>query len=206
VTHANIEDGVHAALVGHPIQNVARDIAYRAVRNRGTLGGSLAHADPAADWVVVMTALDAHINIISNHSERTISIHDFIHGAYTTDLADNELISSVTIPTMASDLRWAYVKFCRKPGEFAHASAAVRFEASTRTARIVLGALDGAPRSLHDLAVTIAKGEMQAATRANLIAAVQQFVLPSDAIQVKLHAVALERALQQIGVTAGAGT
>jgi len=65
VTHAQIEDGVHSALVGHPMQSVARDIAYRAVRTRGTLGGSIAHADPAADWVVVMTALNASLQLRS---------------------------------------------------------------------------------------------------------------------------------------------
>ena len=203
VTHAQIEDGVHGALHNHPVREVACDIAYRAVRNRGTLGGSLAHADPAADWVVVLSAFDAQINIVSNQAARSLSIHEFLHGAYTTDLASNELIRSITLPNLANDLRWAYIKFCRKPGEFAHASAAVRFEASSQCARIVLGALDGAPQVLNDLAVAIAKGDAQAATRTNLMAAVQQVIGSSDVIQVKLHAVALERALQQSGVLVG---
>ena len=63
VTHAEIEDGVHELLRGTPLQQVAPGIAYRAIRNRGTLGGSLAHADPAADWVLTMVGLGATLEI-----------------------------------------------------------------------------------------------------------------------------------------------
>ena len=63
MTHAEIEDGVHELLRGTPLQQVAPGIAYRAIRNRGTLGGSLAHADPAADWVLTMVGLGATLEI-----------------------------------------------------------------------------------------------------------------------------------------------
>ena len=65
VTHAEIEDGVFAPLAGHPWQKVAGSIAYRSVRNRGTIGGSIAHADPAADWVLAASAMNAVIEIVS---------------------------------------------------------------------------------------------------------------------------------------------
>lgn len=61
VTHAEIEDGVHEPLAKHPMRDIAGGIAYRAIRTRGTVGGSLAHADPAADWVVTLAALGARI-------------------------------------------------------------------------------------------------------------------------------------------------
>ena len=59
LTHAAIEDGRHPALAAHPMREVAAGIAYRAIRNKGTIGGSLAHADPAADWVVTLVAMAA---------------------------------------------------------------------------------------------------------------------------------------------------
>jgi carbon-monoxide dehydrogenase medium subunit len=179
---------------------VARDIAYRAVRNRGTVGGSLVHADPAADWVVVLTALDATIHLSTATQQRDVSIHDFFLGAYATDVQANEILTAVSLPAMAQDLRWGYVKFCRKPGEFAHASAAVRFEPSTGTARIVVGALDGPPQRLDETAMQIASGNAQAMSRPQLLSAIAQVSGSADPIQHQLHAVAVERALRSAGV------
>ncbi|MGB7302533.1 MAG: FAD binding domain-containing protein [Burkholderiaceae bacterium] len=200
VTHAQIEDGRHDLLRGHPLQSVARDIAYRAVRNRGTIGGSLAHADPAADWVVVLSAFDAIVHIASHQSQRNLPISQFLVGAYTTALKADELITGITIPNPPQDIHWGYVKFCRKPGEFAHASAAVRFEASTATACIILGALDGPPTTLPQLAAALARGESQAMSRANLLQSVSAVVDANDAARCQWHAVAIERALQQAGI------
>jgi carbon-monoxide dehydrogenase medium subunit len=157
VTHAEIEDGVHDALRGTLLQAVARGIAYRAVRNRGTLGGSLAHADPAADWVVVCTALAARLELASAHGRRTVAMDDFMLGAYTTALQDGEVIVAVSVPREGPGTRWAYEKACRKTGEFAEASCAAWFDPSQRVGRIVLGALDGAPRVLTALTLELAR-------------------------------------------------
>lgn len=200
VTHAQIEDGRHALLRGHPMQTVAGGIAYRAVRNRGTIGGSLAHADPAADWVVVMTALDASVSIASATGTRTVPMTSFMQGAYTTVLAEDEIITAVTLPRLEPDARWGYDKFCRKPGEFAEASAAVLFSATSRIARIVLGALDGPPRELTTLAASIARDGAAAASRDLIVAAVRDALAPRDAIDCRLHAVSVERALAKAGI------
>ncbi|MGN5477166.1 FAD binding domain-containing protein [Cupriavidus basilensis] len=98
VTHAQIEDGVFEPLRGTMLQAVAGGIAYRAIRNRGTVGGSLAHADPAADWVVTMTALGAQVEIASAAETRMVPMDAFMIGAYTTVLEDGELIAAVRIP------------------------------------------------------------------------------------------------------------
>ena len=195
VTHAQIEDGIHAPLVGHPVQSVARDIAYRAVRTRGTVGGSIAHADPAADWVVVMTALNATLQLRQANDNRSVPMNSFMQGAYTTQLNEGEIITRIDIPTLSDDARWGYFKFCRKPGEFADASAAVLFDPTNKTAHIVLGALDGPPRHLVDLAQQVARDGAATLDRATIVAAVKTVLDPSDPVQCKLHAVCVERAL-----------
>ncbi|RQU79352.1 carbon monoxide dehydrogenase [Burkholderia cenocepacia] len=156
VTHAEIEDGVFPELQGSMLQHVAANIAYRAVRNRGTLGGSLAHADPAADWVVICTVLGARLTLVSARGTRDVAMDDFMLGAYTTALQDGEVIATVTVPRESAASRWAYEKFCRKTGEFAEASCAAWFDSSRRTGRIVAGALDGAPQVLNELTVAFA--------------------------------------------------
>lgn len=203
VTHAAIEDGQHAALREHPMREVAAGIAYRAIRNRGTLGGSLAHADPAADWIVTLTALDAQLTLHSPRGSRNIAMEDFMQAAYTTALAGDEMITSVRVPHSQGG-RWGYNKFCRKPGEFAEASAAVWLDASRGIARIVLGALDGAPMLLSALAQRIARDGAAAATRPALAAAVQSALPERDAVDQQLLTVCLARALAQAGIASPA--
>lgn len=203
VTHAAIEDGLHAALREHPMREVAAGIAYRAIRNRGTLGGSLAHADPAADWIVTLTALHAQLTLRSPRGTRSIAMEDFMHAAYTTALTADEVIVSVRVP-QASASRWGYYKFCRKPGEFAEASAAVWQDRAGATPRIVLGALDGAPLQLPALAERIAS-EGAAATGRDALAAAVHGALPGrDPVDNQWHTVCLARALAQAGLAAPA--
>jgi len=203
VTHAEIEDGVHAPLTDHPMRQVARGIAYRAIRTRGTLGGSLAHADPAADWVVTLAALGARVAIRSPRGERTAEADAFMLGAYTTVLEPDELIVAISVPSQTPTTHWGYHKVCRKPGEFAEASAAVYFDASRKCARIVLGAVDGPPLLLHTLAAEIALKGTVVAGREALRAAVHAALPERDAIDRKLFTACLERALDQSGIFAG---
>lgn len=200
VTHAEIEDGLHDALVGHPMQQVAAGIAYRAVRTRGTVGGSLAHADPAADWVVSLVALGARLRLKSPRGERTVDAETFMLGAYTTVLEADELIVAIAVPRQSPATRWGYHKLCRKPGEFAEASAAVHLDAARGVSRIVLGAVDGPPVLLRDLATAVAGRGAGAAGRAELRAAVAAALPERDAIDHKLFTACLERALEQAGV------
>src|SRR3954462_14661962 len=92
VTTANIEDG---KLPGRGLEHlpaVAMRIAYRAVRNRGTIGGSLCHADPSADWVSVLSALGAECHIAGPNGSRRLPADRFVTGAYETALAANEVL------------------------------------------------------------------------------------------------------------------
>jgi len=199
VTHAAIEDGLHAQLAAHPMRSVAAGIAYRAVRNRGTVGGSLAHADPAADWIVTLTAMGARLSLRSSGGAlREITMGDFMQAAYTTVLATDEVITEIHVP-QAHGARWGYYKFCRKPGEFAEASAAV-WQPAGGTPRIVLGALDGAPLLLAELAGLIDDGT---APDKHAVARAVHAALPDRAaVDNQLHAVCVTRALAQAGYVA----
>ena len=200
VTHAMIEDGAHAALKDHPMQQVAAGIAYRSIRVRGTLGGSLAHADPAADWVVVMPALNARVVLASARGTREVDATDFMIGAYTTVKEPDEVITSVKVPRLSPSARWGYHKLCRKPGEFADASAAVRIEQDRGQASVVLGAVERAPVQLEGLARRLLTEPDVDPTRADLTEAVKQALPDRDRIDVQRYAICLERALGHAGI------
>jgi carbon-monoxide dehydrogenase medium subunit len=144
VTHAAIEDGRVPDIGLGILARVAARIAYRAVRNCGTIGGSLCHADPAADWVTVLTALNATLLIVSAAGRRAVLMADFIRGPYQTALRPDELLAAIRIPRLGAGTGWGYAKQCRKPGEFAHAMAAVLRDHDGRR-RVVIGALGTRP-------------------------------------------------------------
>jgi carbon-monoxide dehydrogenase medium subunit len=143
VTHAAIADGRTPDFGGGILAGVAEHIAYRAVRNRGTIGGSLCHADPAADWVTVLMALDATALIAGPAGTTEMKLEGFIRGAFSVALAPGEILRAVRIPRPGAAARWGYYKACRKPGEFAHAMAAVLIDGPNR--RAVIGATGGRP-------------------------------------------------------------
>ncbi|HEY4069747.1 MAG TPA: FAD binding domain-containing protein [Burkholderiaceae bacterium] len=145
VTHARIEDGELPDVTRGLLPRVAAGIAYRAVRNRGTVGGSLAHADPAADWVNTMCLLDAAVVVLGATGERRVLASEFFLGPFTTVLAPDDVIVAVEVPRFSSRARWAYRKTCRKPGEFADAIAAAWVDPERGIARALIGALGGMP-------------------------------------------------------------
>ena len=209
VTHAEIEDGVFSPLAGHPWQKVAASIAYRSVRNRGTIGGSIAHADPAADWVLAACAMHAMIDIVQlNHGAdsprlqtRSVPMADFMIAAYTTVLEPHEMITAIRIPAMKPNARWGYFKFCRKIGEFAETSCAAYFDPNIRVANIVIGALDGAPKRLDSLADLIARqgwtGVNDATAHPQIMQSIQQAVPERDPIDHNMIASTVARCLDR---------
>lgn len=147
VTHAQIEDGLAPDIGGGILPRVAANIAYRAVRNRGTIGGSLCHADPAADWVTVLLALGAEALTHNPDGGRAIPLDGFFTGAFRNALTAGEILRAVRIPRLKPGARFGYYKACRKPGEFAHAMAAVFEDGADR--RVVIGALGNIPLVLR---------------------------------------------------------
>ncbi len=193
VTHAELEDRPLPAC--EPLAKVARVVAYRAVRNRGTVGGSMAHADPAADWPLVLAALDALVRVSGPGGSREIRADAFMTAAFTTQLADDEIVESVRVPKLGAGARWGYYKFCRKTGEFPDAAAALLLDPQRRVARLFAGALERAPQSLEPVARTLA---LEGHASADLIAAALARVAPGlGPAARKLRATAVQRALLQ---------
>jgi len=157
-THAAIEDGAVPGRLGAVLAGVARRIAYRAVRNRGTIGGSLAHADPAADWVAVLPAFPGHAVALGPAGERRIPLDGFVTGIFATALAPDEVLRAIEIPVLPEGTRWGHWKFCRKPGEFSKATACL-LAIPGQTPRGALAALDEPPMPIPDATALLADPE-----------------------------------------------
>lgn len=190
VTHAAIEDGRVPDPSCGLMPFVASNIAYRAVRNRGTLGGSLCHADPAADWVSTMRLLDAVYVVAGPKGQREIASADFMRAAYTNALAEDELLLGVRITKCTASARYGYFKFCRKVGEFAEAIGAVLLDPARGVRRAVIGATVGAPYLVRDIDGVL--GGSLAALEAEVRAGGC-----SEPYELQMHVVALQRAVAQ---------
>ncbi|WP_323779628.1 FAD binding domain-containing protein [Leisingera sp.] len=198
VTHARIEDGKDDVSLPPMMRHVARGIAYRAVRNKGTIGGSLAHADPAADWLTAMTALDAAVIIReAGGKERSVPISAFMLGAYRTVLDSSELLIRVEIRKQLRDAFWGYDKVCRKVGEFAEAIGALVVHPDSGFIRLVAGATGGPPLILTDLGASIAAKATRPA-RDEVRAALAARLTDVDDVKLHLMTTALCRAIEKV--------
>jgi aerobic carbon-monoxide dehydrogenase medium subunit len=182
VTHSEIEDGRVPDPTRGLMASVAANISYRAVRNRGTIGGSLAHADPAADWPTALTLLDAVAIIASPRGRREFPVERFVTALFTTALEADEVLVAIRIPKRSASARYGYWKFCRKAGEFAQAIGAALHDPERNETRAVIGAIDGPPHLLKTLEIT------DEALRA----------AGNDAYSRQLHHVAFKRAVAQV--------
>ena len=191
-THAAIEDGRVPDPTRGLLPAVARTVAYRAVRNRGTLGGSLAHADPAADWVNVMAVLDAEIVAAGPAGERRIRASAFVRGPLTTALAADEVVTGVRVAKLSARARWGHYKFNRKPGEFAEAIGGFVHDPERGVARALIGAIGDAPHVVADARPFVAGFDPAAAD-----AALDAAGLPASGYERQVHLVALKRAVAQ---------
>jgi carbon-monoxide dehydrogenase medium subunit len=196
VTHAMIEDGKVPDPTGGALRHVASRIAYRAVRNRGTMGGSLAHADPAADWLSALSALGAEAIILGAEGERRVKIAELSTGIFETQIGESDVLRGIRVQRLSPRARWGYYKFCRKAGEFAEAIGAVLHDPERGRFRLVMGATDGAPIVLDDEAAGVAKGGSLAARldEAALLHALTLHGLADEAFKRRVHLVAAQRA------------
>jgi aerobic carbon-monoxide dehydrogenase medium subunit len=198
VTHGDIEDGRIPDVTRGAMRRIAGAIAYRAVRNRGTIGGSLGHADPAADWVSALLALDARLTLRSLEGERCLAVDDFILGPLESALRPGEIVESIRVPAISASARWGYFKSCRKTGEFADAIGAVLIDPDAGTARAVIGAIEAAP-ILVENAVELFGGRITGDFKEGFDARVADAILAragmSDAVDRHIHVAVLRRAI-----------
>lgn len=103
-------------------------VAHYQIRNRGTIGGSLAHADPAAEMPALALALDAVIEVVGAKGPRDIAAGDLFTGPLMTSLEPDEIIVAVRFPPWPPERRYAFEEFARRRGDFALAGVAVRYD------------------------------------------------------------------------------
>jgi carbon-monoxide dehydrogenase medium subunit len=122
--HSTVEHDPLVAQHAPLLHETMPHIAHRQIRNRGTIGGSLAHADPAAELPAVAVALDARFRLQSQAGERWVAADDFYQGLFATDLAPEELLVEVVIPPLPAHSGWAFDEVARRPGDYAMAGMA----------------------------------------------------------------------------------
>jgi aerobic carbon-monoxide dehydrogenase medium subunit len=199
ITHAQLEDGEIPDVTHGLIPFVARGIAYRAVRNRGTIGGSIAHADPAADWLTTTIALDASLRLSGPTGQREMKISDFVRGPLDTAIEDGEIITHVLVPRLFPGASWGHAKYAKKPGDFAQSMAVAIVDQAGNLGRVVLGQRAERPRLMRrtsDLLAAQGCKPPQAAQHAAIEADLAEAKI--DAGDWTLHRAILERSIQDL--------
>jgi carbon-monoxide dehydrogenase medium subunit len=141
-------------------------IAHPAIRNRGTIGGSLALADPATELPACCLALDATLVVVGPSGERRIAVGDFFLGLYTTALAPDEILVSVEIPAQPKDAVWGFEELARRHGDYALAgiaAAARRAGSGLADARIAVFGVGDRPVLATKAASALSDGDVRAA-------------------------------------------
>jgi aerobic carbon-monoxide dehydrogenase medium subunit len=198
-THAAIEDGKLPEAFGGLMQKVAAKISYRAIRNHGTIGGSVALADPAADWPGCLMALGAHVRISGLKGTRSQPISDFIEGQYSTSLSADEVILGFDLPRPDAALRWGFFKVVRKSGAFASSIAFAVAHGRGGPVSIVLAAAAPRPHFLPTVAERIKAGNgSEEGLRAVIAKDVAAHVPPDDPYLMRLHASTVLRAVSEM--------
>ena len=143
-THADLAASSELATRCPALAEAAGLIGDPAVRNRGTIGGNVAHADPASDLPTVLRALDATIAVTSDTGERSIPAADFFEGMMETALGDHDIVTAIEVPAASAGQGQAYVKFSHPASRYAVVAAAASVTlagGSINTAAVALGGL-----------------------------------------------------------------
>jgi carbon-monoxide dehydrogenase medium subunit len=171
----------------HPLLKAAiSHVAHYQIRNRGTVGGSVAHADPAAEMPGIAITCDAEIAVVGKSGAHVIQAADFFQGALTTALTPDEIIVEIRLPAWPAGRRWGFQEFARRRGDFAMAAAAVFYDQDERgkARNAHVGVIGVGDRPLRLTAVeNVLNGEsIDEATIAKADAATSAAVDPQDDI------------------------
>jgi carbon-monoxide dehydrogenase medium subunit len=189
VTHAQIERSDEIARHAPLLAQAVRHVAHPAIRNRGTLGGSLALADPAAEYPACMVALQATIVLAGKVGERLVKAQDFFKGLFEVDLKPAELVVAAEFPAILKDERSVFLELARRHGDYAIIGLAAHKSTATRFVFLGAGATP-----------VFAKGASQASTLENATVLLEKDLSPpadlynSSATKLHLAKVLLARA------------
>jgi len=162
VRHAAFHRQACDGPLGKLLSEVVRHIAHFPIRNRGTFCGSLAHADPASEWALVLAALDGEVLAKSARGERVIAARDFFQGIMTTALSDDELLAEARLPVLSAGTRCGFYEFSRRAGDFALAASLVTYRiegGKIVEPRVALGGVEVSPRRIAEAERALAGAE-----------------------------------------------
>jgi carbon-monoxide dehydrogenase medium subunit len=181
-------------------------VAHYQIRNRGTVGGSIAHADPAAEMPGIAVTCEAEITAVGKAGTRVIRAADFFLGALTTALESDEIIIEIRLPPWPAARRWGFQEFARRRGDFAMAGAAVFYDQDSdgkaRNAHVGIIGVGDRPRRLSEVETELngcILDEATIARAAEVTSAVvdaQEDIHASAAYRRSLAGTMVERALQ----------
>ena len=173
-THGEIARSAEVQQANPLMAEVAGGIGDPQVRNRGTIGGNLAHADPASDWGTIITVLEGSVEVQGPNGSRSIDIGDFFQGAFSTSVADDEIVTGVRVPAFASGEVGEYAKMSHPASFYPVIGGAVVINADGNqcvSARVAVGGLVPSPRRAPSVEAALAGQEL---TAGNLEAAANQ--------------------------------
>jgi aerobic carbon-monoxide dehydrogenase medium subunit len=204
-TWRDIEDDHRLKMAAPLVSAVIEHIAHYQIRNRGTIGGSLSHADPSAEMPGVVVACDALVEIASSEGTRLVPAHEFFQGPLTTCLGPAEILTTVHFPLWPATRSWAFEDFAQRRGDFAYAGIALHYETSAtdtiEDAHIGLIGATSVPRRLTDAEVALNGRRLDEATMAgaacaaSIAAEAEDDLRASGAYRKALVSTLVERAL-----------
>ena len=145
----------------------AAEVGHLAIRNRGTIGGSLVHADPAAEWPLVAAVLDAQFVLRSQDNSRTIAAREFFLAPLMTAIEPNEILCEVRFPVAPVGAVWGFQELCRRPGDFAIVAIACQLTlddgGTCSTASLAVGGAHSTPLHVAEVEPIISGSQGEAA-------------------------------------------
>lgn len=180
-THTEIENSALVAQHAPLLKLAVGHIAHRAIRNAGTWGGSIANADPAAEWPCCLLALDGTVIAQSPRGERRIAAAEFFTGLYTTALADDELLVACELPLAQRDDWFGFQELARRLGDYAIAGLAMNLRFSgpvVQSARLAWLGLDAKPMRTPRTEALLAGRPLDATTEELVVASLREELDP----------------------------
>jgi aerobic carbon-monoxide dehydrogenase medium subunit len=193
-TFAELKASAEVARAAPMLSQAIPWIAHPAIRNRGTVGGSLAHADPAAELPACMLALDAQLEIAAKSGRRRVPVADFFRGLFETDLKAGEMLTAIEVPVIGANYRSGFSEFSRRSGDFAISGLAAhaRFDGEVlRDVRLAYCGVDTRPIRARNVERVLEGRPFDSAALAEAKTALAKDLDPPDDLQasgqMKLH-------------------
>jgi carbon-monoxide dehydrogenase medium subunit len=162
VRHAAFHKSTAEGPLGALLTFVASHIAHYPIRTRGTMCGSLAHADPASEWCLMAATLGAELVARSERGERVLTAADFFDGIMTTTLAEDEILAETRIPLLSVDIKTGFYEFSRRAGDYAMAAALVTYQeidGKIAGARVGVGGAEPTPKRIPEAEAVLNGGK-----------------------------------------------